>query len=75
MAEADNVLPTVRFRNEDATESRLHDGGEIVEGQAGVERVDADEEGPATRLGVFEQIRDMSARRRLPAGRDRILEV
>ena len=75
VAEADDVLRAVRFRNEDAVESRLHHGGEIVEGQARVERIDAHEEGPVARLPIFEKPRDMGARRRLLAGRDGILEV
>ena len=43
----------------DAVEPRLHDGGEIVERQAGVERVDADEERPVARRRVVEKARDM----------------
>src|SRR3984885_2126391 len=75
MAEADDILGAIRLRNEDAVESRLHNGGEILQREAGVERVDSHEEGRRARFGLVQQTSDMRARLRLLSRRDRILEV
>src|SRR3546814_11335319 len=77
----DTLFPyTTLFRSiglwdEQAVEPGLHHRGEVVEGQAGIERVDADEEGPVTRGLVVEQGGDLRTRGLFHARRDTILEI
>ena len=75
MAEKLKVLGTVRLRDQDAVEARLHDGREIVERKAGVERVDAHEEGPVARGAIVEQLRCDLPGCGLLRRRDGVLEV
>ncbi len=55
--DAFDVRRAVRLRDQQSVETGFDDGAEIVERQAGVERVDADEERPVARRLLLEQSR------------------
>src|SRR3546814_7911120 len=74
-ADAFDIGRAIGRWDEQAVEPGLHHRCEVVEGQAGIERVDADEEGPVTRGLVVEQGGDLRTRGLFHARRDTILEI
>src|SRR3546814_12557193 len=68
-ADAFDIGRAIGLWDEQAVEPGLHHRGEVVEGQAGIERVDADEEGTVTRGPGVEKGGDLRTRGPFPAPR------
>jgi len=75
VADPQEVRGTVRLRHHDPVEPRRDDRREVVEREAGVERIDPHPEAPVARPARVEGVAHEAARGRLVLRRDRVLEV